>query len=92
MEEDSSSSSDRTSSLDHIQEVGSEFEKFQKEENESDLLNLSEAKAMRLKLMNSLIKILQLQENGKMCIIASLVYMDKISMGDDIICSQKLHS
>ena len=91
-EEDSSSSSDQMSTIDSTQEVGSESAKLLMESFQTDSLKLSEAKARKLKLMNSLIKILKVLDNGKMCIISSLVYIDKLSMAGDIICTEQLHS
>ena len=55
------------------------------------LHNLGEAQARKFKLMNSLVKILKLIDNGKIWIISSFVLIDKLSMIGDVIPSEDLH-
>jgi len=52
---------------------------------------LSESQARKLRLMNSLIKIQKILDNGRICIISALVYLDKLTMAEDVIKPVDLH-
>ena len=52
---------------------------------------LSESQARKIQLMNSLVRILRILDNGKLWIISSLVYIDKLNFIGDIIPVEDLH-
>ena len=90
-EEDSSSANDQNSGASFNDKISDDAKLWRAAKPRKPQPILDQKKASKLRLMNSLIKILRILENGKQLIIWALVYLDKLTISGEIIQPADIH-